>query len=161
MAEMLIDGAKLDACNTAEADAIRAKTGGSSPIPYDYANNKGFADAIDAIPTGGGVATAEITLVQDYSFANATSTNIMNMAAAAVGKPNYAVALKERDASKSSQKTFVYGVNITDQGIPSGAGFMFRNYARANGTGDYTTASVGGTGCSAWSGDVFIVWGWD
>lgn len=49
MAEMLIDGAKLDACNTAEADAIRAKTGGSSPIPYDYANNKGFADAIAAI----------------------------------------------------------------------------------------------------------------
>jgi len=52
MAEMLIDGAKLDACNTAEADAIRAKTGGSSPIPYDYANNKGFADAIAAIPSG-------------------------------------------------------------------------------------------------------------
>lgn len=54
MAEMLIDGAKLDACNTAEADAIRAKTGGTSPIPYDYENNKGFADAIAAIPSGGG-----------------------------------------------------------------------------------------------------------
>lgn len=54
MAEMLVDGAKLDACNTAEADAIRAKTGGTSPIPYDYANNKGFADAIAAIPSGGG-----------------------------------------------------------------------------------------------------------
>ena len=46
MAEMLIDGAKLDACNTAEADAIRAKTGGTDPIPYDYANSKGFADAV-------------------------------------------------------------------------------------------------------------------
>ena len=54
MAEMLIDGAKLDACNTAEADAIRAKTGGTDPIPYDYANNKGFADAIAEIPTGSG-----------------------------------------------------------------------------------------------------------
>ena len=161
MAEMLVDSTKLDACLDAEADAIRAKTGGSADIPFDFANNKGFADAIAAIPTGGGVATAEITLVQDYSFANATSINIMNMAATAVGKPNYAVALKERDASKSSKDTFVYGVNITDQGIPSGAGFMFRNYARANGTGGYITGTVGGTGCSAWSGDVFIVWGWD
>ena len=52
MAEMLVDGAKLDACNTAEADAIRAKTGGTDPIPYDYANNKGFADVIAAIPSG-------------------------------------------------------------------------------------------------------------
>lgn len=62
MAEMLIDGAKLDACNTAEADAIRAKTGGSSPIPYDYANNKGFADAIDAIPSGGTTITDGIVI---------------------------------------------------------------------------------------------------
>lgn len=51
MAEMLIDGAKLVACNTAEADAIRAKTGGTDLIPYDYANNKGFADAIAEIET--------------------------------------------------------------------------------------------------------------
>lgn len=54
MAEMLIDSAKFAACNTAEADAIRAKTGGSSPIPYDYENNKGFADAIAAISGSGG-----------------------------------------------------------------------------------------------------------
>lgn len=51
MAEMLVDSTKLDACMTAEANAIRAKTGGSTPIPYDYANNKGFADAIAAIET--------------------------------------------------------------------------------------------------------------
>lgn len=62
MAEMLIDGAKLDACNTAEADAIRAKTGGSSPIPYDYANNKGFADSIAAIPSGGTTITDGIVV---------------------------------------------------------------------------------------------------
>lgn len=54
MADMIVDGAKLDACNTAEANAIRAKTGSTDTIPYDYANNKGFADAIAAIPTGGG-----------------------------------------------------------------------------------------------------------
>lgn len=54
MAVELVDANKLDACCTAEANAIRTKTGGSSPITFDYANNKGFADAIAAIPTGGG-----------------------------------------------------------------------------------------------------------
>ena len=54
MAEMLVDSTKLNACLDAEADAIRAKTGGSADIPFDYANNKGFADAIAAIPSGGG-----------------------------------------------------------------------------------------------------------
>jgi len=52
--DKLVDSAQLDACLTAEANAIRAKTGGTDPIPYDYANNKGFADAIEAIPSGGG-----------------------------------------------------------------------------------------------------------
>lgn len=54
MAMMLIDQTKDTACKTAEADAIRAKTGGSTDINYDYENNKGFADAIAAIPSGGG-----------------------------------------------------------------------------------------------------------
>ena len=54
MSMMLIDQTKDAACKTAEADAIRAKTGGSAQIAYDFSNNKGFADAIDAIPTGGG-----------------------------------------------------------------------------------------------------------
>lgn len=53
MADMLIDDAKFAACLDAEADAIRAKTGDSNGIPFDYANNKGFADAIAAIPSGG------------------------------------------------------------------------------------------------------------
>lgn len=57
MADMIVDGAKLDACLDAEADAIRAKTGGSADIPFDFANNKGFADAIAAIPSGGTTIT--------------------------------------------------------------------------------------------------------
>ena len=54
MATELVDASKLDVCCTAEANAIRAKTGSSAQIAYDWANSKGFADAIDAIPTGGG-----------------------------------------------------------------------------------------------------------
>lgn len=53
MADMLIDDVKFAACLDAEADAIRAKTGDSNDIPFDYANNKGFADAIAAISGGG------------------------------------------------------------------------------------------------------------
>lgn len=52
MAMMLIDQIKDSDCKTAEADAIRAKTGGSAQLTYDWANNKGFADAIAAIPSG-------------------------------------------------------------------------------------------------------------
>lgn len=66
MADVFIDGAKLDACNTAEADAIRAKTGGADPIPYDYANNKGFADAIAAIPS------STMDYVQQYADSTAS-----------------------------------------------------------------------------------------
>ena len=55
MAMMLIDKTKDSACKSAEADVIRVKTGGSAQIAYDWANNKGFADAIAAIPSGGGV----------------------------------------------------------------------------------------------------------
>lgn len=54
MATELVDASKLDACCTAEANAIRAKTGSSAQIAYDWANSKGFADAIAAISGGGG-----------------------------------------------------------------------------------------------------------
>lgn len=39
---------------TATADAIRAKTGDSAQIPFDYNGGTGFADAVEAIPQGGG-----------------------------------------------------------------------------------------------------------
>lgn len=53
MAMKFIDETKEVACRTAEANAIRAKTGGSATIPYDFQNEKGFADAIAGIPSGG------------------------------------------------------------------------------------------------------------
>lgn len=66
MAINLIDATKENACRTAEANAIRAKTGGSTPITYDFANGKGFADAIAAITTGM-TPSAEYTFEADYS----------------------------------------------------------------------------------------------
>lgn len=53
MATEIVDASKLDECCTAEANAIRAKTGSSAQIAYDWVNSKGFADAIAAISGGG------------------------------------------------------------------------------------------------------------
>lgn len=71
--DKLVDSTKLDACLDAEADAIRAKTGGSSDILFDYANNKGFADAIAAIPSGGG-GTPSYHLFYDETLAEEVDT---------------------------------------------------------------------------------------
>ena len=60
----IVNATKLDACCTAEANAIRAKTGSSAQIAFDWSNSKGFADAIAAIPTGGGGITIS---PMDYS----------------------------------------------------------------------------------------------
>lgn len=73
MAEMLIDGVKLNACLDAEADAIRAKTGGSTDIAFDYANNKGFADAIAAISSGTTITDGIVVKARD---ANGHQTKI-------------------------------------------------------------------------------------
>ena len=78
MAMMLIDQTKDSACKTAEADAIRAKTGGSAQLAYDWANNKGFADAIAAIPSGGGgirKATGSFTIASSSSANTPTITH--------------------------------------------------------------------------------------
>lgn len=48
--DKVIDSALLDAGMTATANAIRAKTGGSSPIAWDSAN--GFKVAVEEIETG-------------------------------------------------------------------------------------------------------------
>lgn len=50
--DTMIDGGKLNACLVAEAEAIRNKSGNTSQIVFDYANNKGFAEAIENIPSG-------------------------------------------------------------------------------------------------------------
>lgn len=50
----MINATKEEACRSAEADAIREKTGESASLAFDFENEKGFAEAIAAIPTGGG-----------------------------------------------------------------------------------------------------------
>lgn len=53
--DMLVDSTALDAALTATANAIRTKGGTSAQIVFD--DETGFAAAIAAIPTGGGLPT--------------------------------------------------------------------------------------------------------
>lgn len=56
--DKVIDSAKLDAGMTATANAIRAKTGGSSPIEWD--EETGFKTAVEVISSGDGVELPEL-----------------------------------------------------------------------------------------------------
>lgn len=56
--DKVIDSTLLDAGLTATANAIRAKTGSSSPIAWDSAN--GFKAAVEGIDTEGGVELPEL-----------------------------------------------------------------------------------------------------
>lgn len=71
---MLIDKTKDNACKTAEANAIRAKTGSSADINYDYENNKGFADAIASIPSGGGLTVSGVKTIVQNSRSSGSAT---------------------------------------------------------------------------------------
>ena len=41
-----VDSARLNACLDAEADAIRAKTGGSADIPFDYVTGRIYSSRV-------------------------------------------------------------------------------------------------------------------
>lgn len=72
--DKLVDSAQLDAALTYEAGKIRAKLGSSAQISFDLANQKGFGDVIDAIPSGGGgsgatkIASGTITGADNRQF---------------------------------------------------------------------------------------------
>lgn len=64
--DKLVDSGKLNNALSYTAGRIRAKTGGSSQIAFDFANEKGFGDAVDAIPTGGTpTGTKQISITQN------------------------------------------------------------------------------------------------
>lgn len=66
--DKLVDSGKLDACCAAEAAAIIAKGGGTAPLAYDFVNNKGFADAIAAIPSGGTPVIQPLSVTENGTY---------------------------------------------------------------------------------------------
>lgn len=73
-----IDSAKLNATLAYEANRIRAKTGDSDDLAFDFANEKGFGDAIDAIPTGGGITPEVPTGYTQLKYLESSGTQIIN-----------------------------------------------------------------------------------
>ena len=110
MAEKLVNTTKLDAALTSTADAIRAKTGDSEVIPFDYAGESGFAAAIGAIPSGGGVGgTAKGVVFYDYDgtvVANYSAADFAKLTAMP-GNPSHA-GLTARGWNWSLEKAKAY-----------------------------------------------------
>lgn len=99
MATMVVDSTKLDACLNAEADAIRNKTGGSADLPFDFANNKGFADSIAAIQIGiSPTGTKQISIAQ-----NGTSTENVEAYASAQISVNVPIPTFQTQAKTVTQ----------------------------------------------------------
>lgn len=65
MGAVITDKAKLNAGMAATANAIRAKTGDSAPIPWDYENGTGFKAAVEAIPTGAQPVLEPLTITEN------------------------------------------------------------------------------------------------
>lgn len=77
--DKLVDSGKLNAALTYEAGRIRAKTGSATNIAFDFANEKGFGDAIDAIPTGGGATLlASYTVPENVNIVSIDYTSAMD-----------------------------------------------------------------------------------
>lgn len=69
----IINATKEEACRTAEAEAIRVKTGETESLTYDFANGKGFADAIESISSGTEITDGIVVKARD---ANGYATEI-------------------------------------------------------------------------------------
>lgn len=69
MASVITDKGKLNAGMSATADAIRAKTGESAPIPWDYDGETGFAAAVEEIPTGREPVIEPLVITENGSYA--------------------------------------------------------------------------------------------
>ena len=72
--DKLVDSSKLNAALDYEASKIIAKGGGTAPLAFDFANEKGFGDYIDAIPSGG-EDTLKNRLHRNAAFPADTSYN--------------------------------------------------------------------------------------
>ena len=166
MAEYLIQDATLDAI----ADAINAKTGGSSAMTPAQ-----MVTAIGTISGGGGtdrLKSATITLAQDYASSGNTSAAIMALAAAAIGTNNMVCYLTGGTSEKANADmgTVFYGgfsvqtpaLVLSDQTKTIAFQGVSRIYGEANPRdglqGVYSSLSYNS---SAFTGFVYTVWGWD
>lgn len=75
-ADKIVDSTRLDAQMTATANAIRAKSGASVPLTWDWENDTGFADAVVGIGTRCPRVEQEMLFNQVTLLANTMSWTI-------------------------------------------------------------------------------------
>ncbi len=142
MSMMLIDQTKDSACKTAEADAIRAKTGGSAQLAYDWANNKGFADAIATIPTGGG---GGLTLLGSGTYTKSSDSANISIPVTYTGTPKLFYAVNTTPKASTSQSVlFGRWISFADtdaQSVLPVGGLWMAKGVNASGTTMTTAAS--------------------
>lgn len=165
MAEYLIQDTTLDAI----ADAINAKTGGSSAMtPAE------MATAIGSISGGetDRLKTAEVTLTQDYATSGSTPASVMALCAAAVGTNNVLCFLSGGTSGKANAEmgSVFYGgfsvqtpaLTLSDKTKTISFVGVSRIYGEENPRdalqGVYSSLSYNS---KAFAGFVYTVWGWD
>lgn len=147
----LINATKETACRTAEAEAIRAKTGGTSPLAYDFNNDKGFADAISALPSGGSLPSS-ISKIDGGSFTLASDTILASYSIkhnlGVIPKGCFVWTEENRSADAYASNTVInyyYASNPFNTGSTDSVANWLCYWRRSTGA----TATVGGTLTSA------------
>lgn len=142
------------------ADAINAKTGGTSPMtPVEMVLE------IQSIPTGGGtdrLKTAEVTLTQDYASPFA-STAITLFRAAVNDAQNIVFQLIDAGTYQfvDSDAVLAKGCRIYVENAPlevrNATIAVYRHYRGNEMQGPYDL----NTGCFGMTGTTYRVWGWN
>lgn len=104
MAIEYVDATKLDNSLAYTANRIRAKTGGSSALNFDLANETGFGDDVDAIPSGGGSTYTE----QSVTLTLASRTSMIDILNAYV-KECAGWRIYPTDSSNTATNTIAVG----------------------------------------------------
>lgn len=138
--DKLIDSTQLDSDLTSVADAIRAKSGGSSQLAFPA----GFVSEIQAIPSGGG-GTFEVDEVKEYTQMEDWSTdalgNCKNFADTYMDTANYdhrfRIAYIYNNSWSGSYKASVFWLYQTERASWYGNGcfqnaYPSRNYNTSN-----------------------------
>lgn len=123
MAIEYVDSTQLDSDLTAVANAIRAKSGGSTPLVFPG----GFVSEIGSIQTGGGGGGAEVTAIS--SALNATSCRAL-LFPGAVDNHLYVAVLKSPVSGTKIENQMEFLFSVGPRGS-IGGGVRWRNNGHA------------------------------
>lgn len=160
----IINATKEEACRAAEADAIRAKTGETESLSYDFANGKGFAEAIESISSGGGITpTGSITLTEEKSYdVTEKATAIVDMSAT---RARLAEAITAKGVATLPDSSF--DAMISNVGLISGGGGSLPSVISKIDGGSFTVSSDTASGSYSISHNLgetpkgFLIWSED